>query len=350
MEPSIPLSARRLNGRQQSFLDAFRMCAALCVLVCHACVFSGIPHGIDGQIFFVIGDLGVVMFFLLSGFLSAYTLESKDVDRNYSFSSFVRHKLKRILWEYVPALLFVAALDAISIRLNGANYRYYDDFNLKTFFGNLLFLQWTLPNRLPGVSILAFGSAKPLWTLSLEWYFYLIHGLLFLTIRNRSELRLRECAVLGYALLLPIEYLIGGRGGGLGFLFALGALGYYAFDRISNRTAMLLLPLGIVLALCYCALKMNAYSIYVFLFLWLVLCAGLRLLSGPTQKKRGRIAAWLSGSTFMLYMLHYSILDFVFCSDFLPSNEGKLAVGVLLSLLISGGMYELFGRRLARRF
>ena len=349
MDGSIPLPVQGLNGKQQNFLDAFRLAAALCVFLGHACYFFGIPRGIDGQVFIMLADLGVVMFFLLSGFLSAYTLERKDLDRSYSFRAFVLHKLKRIMREYLPALLLVAAIDALSIRLSGERYRYFDCYDLKTFFGNLLFLQWTVLNRLPGVSILAFGSAKPLWTLSLEWYFYLIHGLLFLTIRNRSELRLRECAVLGYALLLPIEYLVGGRGGGLGFLFALGALGYYAFDRIQRRTALLLLPLALILTASYCALKMNAYSIYVFLFLWLALCAGLRLLSGAPQGERSRVAAWLSGSTFMLYMLHYSILDLVFCAAFLPSRGVRLALGVSLSILISFGMYALFGRRPTRR-
>lgn len=349
METPLPAAVRTLNGRQQTFLDCFRLCAALCVLCCHVCFCSGVPAGIDGQFFIVLGDLGVVMFFLLSGFLAAYALERKCADPAYCYRDFFLHKLRRILREYVPALLFIAALDALSIRLNPEGYRYYDTYNIKTFCANLLFLQWTVLNRLPGVSLLAFGSARPLWTLAPEWYFYQIHALLMLALRGRGRLNLRACLALGLALLLPIEFLIGGRGGGLGFVFALGALGYSLFDKIEQNAARLLFPLCLLLVPAYCALKLNAYSIYVFLFLWMALCAGLRLLAGQTAARRNPVAAWLSGACFMLYMLHFSILDFALFSGVFRTTGAQLAAGILLSLSISCGMYALFGRQRKKR-
>ncbi|MCR5576060.1 MAG: acyltransferase [Oscillospiraceae bacterium] len=345
MDTAVSAPLRELNGKQQTFLDCFRIAAAFLVFVGHSLCFAGIPETVDASYYNAYAELGVIMFFMLSGFLAAYTLEKKNADHSYEFRRFAVHKLRRIMREYIPALLFIAALDAVSIKVLGPRYRYYDTYDLKTFLGNLLLIQWTVLNRLPGISVLAFGSAKPLWTLSVEWYFYLIHALLLLSIRNRRQLRLPELVVLALSLLLPIEYLVGGRGGGLGFVFALGVFGYYFFERLDRRMARLLLPACAVLTLVYVFLKVTAYSIYVFLLLWIALCSGLCLLDGQTRQGRRRFTAYLSGSSFMLYMLHFSILDFVFMSDALHSTGWKLVVGPLLTLGISFGMYSSFGRR-----
>lgn len=332
-----------LTGGQKTFLDAVRLTAAGMVLLGHGFYFMNVTAFAMGDRFPLLQDLGVVIFFLLSGFLTASSLEGRNAHGDYSFGAFFRHKLSRIMKEYVPALLLVAALDALLIRLRPGRYWYYDTYDLKTFIGNLLMLQWTTVNRLPGVRIMAFGSAKPLWTLSLEWYFYLIYARLFLAVRNRERLGFRDLALLGLLVLLVYEYLIGGRGGGLGFVFALGVLGYYLYDRIDRRAAPFVLA-GSLLALCaYSCVRTEAYAVLPFLLLWMALCAGVRCFAFGGE--RNRVAAFLSGSTFMLYMLHWTIFDFLIRLALPLSHWALLLLGTALSLLCAIGMYEVFGRR-----
>ncbi len=331
-----------LSGGQKTFLDAVRLTAAGMVLFGHGFFLTDLTVFSTGDRFPLLQDLGVVIFFLLSGFLTACSLEGRNARGDYRFGAFFRHKLARIMKEYVPALLLIAALDALSIRLNPGQYRYYDTWDLKTFLGNLLLLQWTAVNRLPGVQMLAFGSGKPLWTLSLEWYFYLIFARLFLAVRNRERLGLGDMALLGLLVLLPYEYLIGGRGGGLGFVFALGVLGYYFYGSLDAKAAPLLFAGSLLALVGYSFVRNEAYGIVPFLLLWLALCAGVRCFAGG--RERNRAAAYLSGSTFMLYMLHWTIFELLIRLELPLPGTAMLALGTALSLVTAVVLYEIFGR------
>ena len=74
--------------------------------------------------------------------------------------------------------MLVAGLDWINITLHGERYPYLDAFNLETFFANLMMLP-NFPHfrRYTLFSHTVFGSARPLWTLPIEWYCYLVFGL-----------------------------------------------------------------------------------------------------------------------------------------------------------------------------
>ena len=342
-EPQRPGGRPALSGGQQNFLDAVRITAAGMVLLGHGFFLTDLTAFAAGDRFPLLQDLGVVIFFLLSGFLTASSLERRNARGDDCFRDFFLHKLGRIMKEYIPALLLIALLDAVSIRCNPGQYRYYDTYNLKTFLGNLLFLQWTAVNRLPGVQMLAFGSGKPLWTLSLEWYFYLLFARVFLAIRNREKLGLWDMALLGVLLLFPYEYLIGGRGGGLGCVFALGVLGYYFYGSIERRAAPILFAGSLVALLGYGCLRTEAYAVIPFLLLWLALCAGVRTFSGG--RGRNRFTAYLSGSTFMLYLLHWTVFELLIRLELLLGNLATLLLGTALSLLCAILMYEFFGRR-----
>ena len=55
------------------------------------------------------------MLFLLSGFLLAYSLNGKSQSGDYTIAAFASHKTRRIFREYIPALILIALLDALSI-------------------------------------------------------------------------------------------------------------------------------------------------------------------------------------------------------------------------------------------
>ena len=104
-----------LNGRQQTFLDIFRVTAALFVLFGHSFSVYGLTFLKDQQVFPYSQNIGVVMLFLLSGFLLAYSLDGKSQSGDYTIAAFASHKTRRIFREYIPALILIALLDALSI-------------------------------------------------------------------------------------------------------------------------------------------------------------------------------------------------------------------------------------------
>ena len=69
----------------------------------------------DQQVFPYIQNIGVVMLFLLSGFLLAYSLNGKSQSGDYTIAAFASHKTRRIFREYIPAFILIALLDALSI-------------------------------------------------------------------------------------------------------------------------------------------------------------------------------------------------------------------------------------------
>ena len=122
-----------LNGRQQTFLDLFRIFAAFSVMIGHSFSFYKLSAFRDQTYFPNIQDIGVVMLFMLSGFLSVYSLNAKNINHDYKFSNYLKHKTVRIMRELFPGLILIAIIDYVSIMINGAEYRYFDAYNIKQF-------------------------------------------------------------------------------------------------------------------------------------------------------------------------------------------------------------------------
>src|SRR5579871_2099006 len=97
----------RLSAGQSTALNLARGCAAQFVLIGHI---AFLPPS------FLIQDFGVILFFLLSGFLIAGTTLNKP--ENYSFANFVLDRGARIFVPYIPALAFLVAVGLL-FRLDG---------------------------------------------------------------------------------------------------------------------------------------------------------------------------------------------------------------------------------------
>ncbi len=144
-------------------LDAIRGFAALYVLCNHSLPKATIIAG-RGWYFFRYAHEVVILFFILSGFVIQYSFATA------SDKSFKSYFLKRFLRIYIPLILifianyFMWALNAIR----------FIPLNWKTLPGNLLMLQnlsdlWQQP-----MLVTPFMNNVPLWTLSFEWWFYML--------------------------------------------------------------------------------------------------------------------------------------------------------------------------------
>lgn len=262
---------------------------------------------------------------------------------NYSFVYYLIDRSSRIFVAFIPALLFVLLIDLFSIWLNPDAYNFYETFNLRTFIGNLIMLQdHCILDFIPTLTISSFGSARPFWTLAIEWWIYLFFGYLYLVILYKPKIRLSNIFVLLIFSIAPIYNMYNGRGIALTTYWIFGSLIY-----LSSREAFVasirepykfiigtfLLILGMIRA----KTVMNAFDpIFAFLLAF-------SLLMFIDVFRNVRFPIWLeklirinASYSYTLYLIHYSILAFI------KAHYGSMAnpyvlfiVGFIIANLVS---------------
>lgn len=278
----------------------------------------------------------MLVFFILSGFLITYSLLGKAKKDDYQYFNYLVDRSARIYATFLPALVFVLFIDFLSIRLSESGYRYWSAFDVKTFVGNLFLLQ-----DFPGLPITSFGSARPFWTLAIEWWIYLFVGaVFFFTVKRRSIILLAFSAVFS---VVPLYNLFGGRGNGLFSYWLFGSIIYFLWasrflDPVSTKVKVALLTLMAVSAVYR---VMDTMVEYEPIFAMLLAVNILRLIDLAPRLRSNKGfsvgAGFVAGYAYTLYLVHYSIYDFlvthwgqgvgVFTTGFIASNLVAMAMG-----------------------
>jgi peptidoglycan/LPS O-acetylase OafA/YrhL len=156
-------------------LESLRGFAALYVVFFHILPQKIYLFGINVGTIFRFGPEAVIVFFVLSGFVIKFTYEkSRDKSFRYYF-------IRRFIRLYVP-LLFIFAL--------GYLLKCYHEGTLAspdwgTLFGNLFMLQDVISQK-PNVISAAYMGNGVLWSLSYEWWFYMLFFLLITYIKSEQ--------------------------------------------------------------------------------------------------------------------------------------------------------------------
>jgi peptidoglycan/LPS O-acetylase OafA/YrhL len=130
------------------------------------------------------GHDAVMVFFVLSGFFIASSIRRDLLLDRWSWSRYASNRLVRLYVVLLPALGLTLFWDWLGIRLAGAHAIYtglpqswtHDFFNVSerlgpsVFFGNVCFLQT--------IYVPPLGSNDPLWSLSYEFWYYLLFPLI----------------------------------------------------------------------------------------------------------------------------------------------------------------------------
>jgi peptidoglycan/LPS O-acetylase OafA/YrhL len=140
-----------------AYIEAVRGFAATYVFVGHLVLnnFSEMAHW---TILFHFGQEATMVFFVLSGFVIMY---STEFSADKSFCAYIGRRFFRIYPIFLFALVFSYAL---SKRWS---------FDLRSLIGNIFMLQDFRYGK-PGVLFAPFEGNLPLWSLSYEWWFYLM--------------------------------------------------------------------------------------------------------------------------------------------------------------------------------
>jgi peptidoglycan/LPS O-acetylase OafA/YrhL len=187
---------RSIGAGSSMALDGLRLGAALTVLFAHAqdMWFPAEMHSPDlpGEA----AHAAVVVFFVLSGFVIAYTATA----RHRGLGEFMQARLSRLSSMVIPALILTAAVELALLAQGNPD--------LISHFVRGAFGPRYVATALYLNEIWFFSAAPPadgaLWSLSFEFWYYLIFGLWFCTGRGlRSWLfALAACLLAGPKILL----------------------------------------------------------------------------------------------------------------------------------------------------
>ena len=190
-------------------LNAIRAIAAILVLIHHVEQFKhffNIPNSWDNGFVFVIGKLGVVLFFVLSGFLISYLLfVEEEVTGTVSISKFYIRRALRI-WPLYFLIVLLAFLILPSIdffTIPGMNNILSDEKYFYKLFVYIVFIPNVFINS---TSMIPF--AAHLWSIGAEEQFYAVWPVLNKFIKNKWGLT--YSVIITYLLLKFSLYLFTG--------------------------------------------------------------------------------------------------------------------------------------------
>jgi peptidoglycan/LPS O-acetylase OafA/YrhL len=303
-------------------LNSLRFVAAIFVFVSHV---EGVKHNLGIENYAakpfieVIGKLGVILFFVLSGFLITYLLllEEKQ-QQSISVKNFYNRRILRIWPLYFLIVLFtLLAAPHIDFLMMGNKDMVVNAQNILPISLLFLFL-------LPNIVYYHYGAiplTEQTWSIGVEEYFYLAWPWLIKKTKNR--IRAFGFVFLGYHLLKVLLSLIAGKlpwaREGLEFLryfnidcIALGALAAalvfykqhkviaFLYHRITQIITLLALVVLIVMGYSFPYMHFQIYSL-----LFAIVIVNLAFNPATILKLENPVFNYLGKISYGIYMFNF---------------------------------------------
>ena len=349
-------------------LDLARGIAAIMVMIGHLRSYLFVAPSeleyvsLTDKLFYFVTGFGreaVVTFFVLSGFFITKSIVGM-VDRNqWSWHSYLINRLARLWTVLIPALLLTLLWDQLGITLTGSGY-YAGDFleqyergpsapgielGLLTFFGNVFFLQ--------NIETAVYGTNFPLWSLSYEFWYYILFPLAFVPFVTKQNLIKKICSAVLFCLLvawLPKDVLL------LGFVWLCGSAVYYINSRSSLAEkfhhpivlVLSFLALGMVLTVSRVGILNQGIVVDLLIGVAFSLVMLGLIPRKPRQKAYGAVATVSSNMSYSLYLVHDSFIAFIACyflhNKVVPISLSMFAIFCVITLVYSYLVYWCFER------
>ena len=319
-----------LSEYQSEWLDWARGLAAVAVLVYHVryrffADWSEIDQSPGARLFYTITSFGhdaVMVFFVLSGLLISRSIFRAHAGDRWNWSSYLVARATRLYLVLLPGLVLTFAWDASGLALFPDHPIYtglrtgwwHDFFDVRAALagdvlsGNALFLQ--------AVVVPTYGSNAPLWSLSFEFWFYVVFPLLWLaTLPGRRPLLRAAYLAAGIGLLAAL-------GLSLAAYFPLWLLGValWLLPRSAAVTRRLPLFTGLAaVAFAGCLIASHSVLSGTSLLLrdYLIGASFAALVYALLHDRRAcasavrkRCAVLLAGQSYTLYVVHVPLLVF----------------------------------------
>jgi peptidoglycan/LPS O-acetylase OafA/YrhL len=320
---SQPSPVRFTDSNASVLFDLLRAVAALLVFLEHGRnlffvdfpdltshrTLLAIPYVLTGA-----GHQAVVVFFVLSGFFISGAV-IRAVERNqWLWTDYLTRRLARLWVVLIPALLLCLLWDKLGMHLGHAPALYGGKVNNhmlgdisrllspSTFFGNLFFVQ--------GILVPVFGSDGALWSLTNEFWYYILFPFGFFSFRSATSRAQRFlCAPL---FCLVAWFVRGGILNSFPIWLAGTLLLLVPPPRISGNSAR---RIRILAACIYCLIFFALAKIHslpglvsdylltlaTFVFLWILMSANGRSVPAAISVRASREGARFS---YTLYAVH----------------------------------------------
>lgn len=304
-----------------------------------------------------LGYLAVMAFFVLSGFLVGGSVIRAG--ERFRMSDYFTARLCRLWVVLVPALLLTWAADAVTARsapevLNGAFFQQWHSgpdpsapysASLVTFLGNIAFVQ--------KIWVPVFGTNGPLWSLSCEFWYYVVFPFVAMGVNPPSKLAHPWAAKLArpFAVVLVFASVYCMPAGMLqGFcVWLMGVLAFVASQRLTRPVQRMWIVLScvlVVLAIAYdksgrvrSTIGIDTEYVLGVAFAILVICvAHVDSVVAPVGMRRLVLAvgAILSRISYSLYLCHFPLLVLI-AGTFYPGSPGRLSwqSGAVYALVVA---------------
>ena len=342
-----------LSANGVAYLDLLRALGANLVLIGHASAIFGAKGRLASS-----GTVGVVIFFILSGFLILQSSLTRLQKPQPHFAPYMIDRFARIFTAYIPVLCLVACVNAI------VPIGHWGQSGTSTgplaFLGNLLLLQdypaFQLVKRSIGEAlyIRSYNSAEPFWTIPIEFWIYVVFGLAFFGLFNRERLsRVLSVALCLVALPVVIWNAAAGGGNGLSLVWLIGAGSGYVWATAWNRAPhKVTIGLAVSAAAALCLLGRGTKIGWNFQDLGLAISGALLMLGGLSVAEGiGRLprairgtCTFLASYSYSLYLVHNTVLVIVRQAALNRSGSVTIALALLAAHGVAFAVYFAFER------
>ena len=364
-------------------MDAVRGTAALCVCIGHTRGFLFIDHPsvhdlefLEQVLFYITGfaNEAVIIFFVLSGFLVGGNVVSTVGENKWSWRTYLLRRLTRLWIVILPTLFLTLFWDSLGGWLapsgayegayrelvsvetppaNGYAGIYKELFESKThtfvpqdhtattLIGNVMFLQW--------IVVPSFGTNIPMWSLTNEFWYYIMFPFVWLAAHRSTQGKLRAIYALGFFLvliLLPV---------GISSSFALFGFGVLSHALVANglgaklfKNSIFLTTVGGLFLATLIASSGGHWLGHKLIIgaSFAVLLTGLAVI--PCENRAYNLAArGLSEISYTLYLTHFPLLAFIFFTALAPTELGpyvRFCILVPTTLVFALGTWWCFER------
>ena len=328
------LSLDRKKNDTSVTLDAIRAIAAQMVCVGHGFSLFGVASGLRPPFFPYVQNIGVLIFFVMSGFLITATLMRNSRRPEYGFGRYFIDRFARIYSGLLPALVFIAVVDGLTIWITSEP-TIKEGYNLRALISNLEMLEayrGVFDHSYLGAH--AFGSANQFWTLAIEWHIYMFVGAVFFLLKGRGW-RLPLIAIGLFFGQAAYHFLFGafqadGIGQGLFALWLGGAALYFLLSRFSAPIWLGVATLFLS-AICYALMVIpgQEYAMASYPALILVIGSMIAITQRTNVIGVARLIGVLADCSFTLYLIHLSLMVMVYLV--FPASRGW---GVFFTVVI----------------
>jgi peptidoglycan/LPS O-acetylase OafA/YrhL len=311
------------NSKASSILDTLRFISAAVVFLFH--FYVPLP-----------GYQAVMVFFVLSGYFISATIMRSINENKWRWSDYLLKRITRLWVVLFPCLILTFIWANLQLGFFGENQKLLDSLNLTTFIGNLFFLQ--------GILVGNYGFNGPLWSLSYEfWYYILFPCIILFFVTEKKVLKIF------YALLFfTIAFFVGERIMLYFIVWLLGALiPFIKLLKVKNNTIKyLMLTASLGIAIQSTQYKSGDWEVNWLNFapdLWVGISFALLIYliisfyNHNDDKSSTKIPKYLAGFSYTLYLAHYPLANFILTwmvTPYWPFSETTLTLKIMFAITI----------------